>query len=91
MICKNILEKSVLEKLGFFLPLVLMKLWAGRILLTICILFTPGCQTLRNERHYISLNFLFENHASVSFTPIKNNSNLTLVITIIHSPHIRSQ
>ena len=89
--CKNILEKSVLEKLGFFLPLVLMKLWAGRILLTICILFTPGCQTLRNERHYISLNFLFENHASVSFTPIKNNSNLTLVITIIQqSSHSKS-
>ena len=87
---KHIREKRIRET-GLFLPLVLIKLRAGRILLTICILFTPGCQTLRNERHYTSLNFLFENHASVSFTPIKNNSNLTLVITIIHSPHIRSQ
>ena len=87
---KHIREKRIRET-GLFFTSCPHETTAGRILLTICTLFTPGCQTLRDERHYISLNFLFKNHASVSFTPIKDNSNLTLVITIIHSPHIRSQ
>ena len=70
---KHIREKRIRET-GLFFTSCPHETTAGRILLTIITLFTPGCQTLRNERHYTSLNFLFENHASVSFTPIKNNS-----------------
>ena len=89
--CANILEKIVSGKLGFFTS------WshetkAGRILLTqyvilICTLFTPGCQTFRDERHYISLNFCSKiTPLSRSFIPIINSNYLTPVITIIGVP-----
>ena len=51
--------------------------------MSLCTLFTPGCQTFRDERQ-----FLFKNHAPVSLIQIKNNNNLIPVITIIGVPFI---
>ena len=54
--------------------------------MSLCTFFTPGCQTFRDERHYIPPKFYSKNLASVSFISIKNSNNLTPVITIIGVP-----
>ena len=67
------LAKSVLEKLGFY---ILSSLNYGR----------GSAGGILLTQHFPE--FLFKNHAPVSFIQIKNNNNLTPVITIIGVPFI---